>query len=79
MKTVSANLPDALATQLKALAVAFNISKDELVTRSLEAYLSGLAKAAEFQPIGCGLWQDREDLRDSVSWVRKPRQAEWHR
>lgn len=26
-----------------------------------------------------GMWQDREDMRDSTAWVRSLRQREWER
>jgi hypothetical protein len=36
---------------------------------------SGKSKLAE-EPF-VGLWENREDLRDSTAWVRKVRQQEW--
>ena len=25
-----------------------------------------------------GIWKDRDDMRDSVDWVKKTRQEHWH-
>lgn len=79
MRTISAKLPDRLAAQLKALAAALKVSEDELIARSLEEYLSKLAQRDEFEPIGFGMWKDREEMKDSTQWVRKLRETEWHR
>jgi hypothetical protein len=79
MKTISAKLPDKLANQLKALAATLNISEDELIARSLEEYLSKLEQPNDFEPIGFGMWKEREDMRDSTAWVRKLRETEWRR
>ncbi|NUM56468.1 MAG: hypothetical protein HUU46_22785 [Candidatus Hydrogenedentes bacterium] len=27
----------------------------------------------------CGMWADREDMKDSAAWVRKIRETEWRR
>jgi len=36
---------------------------------------SGKSKLAEDPFVG--LWEDREDLRDSTAWIRTVRQQEW--
>jgi len=79
MKTVSAKLPDRLAARLKAMAAALKVSVDELIARSLEEYLAKLERMDDFDPIGFGMWKDREEMKDSAAWVRKLRETEWHR
>jgi predicted transcriptional regulator len=76
MKTVLAKLPDELASQLKTLAARLKISEDELIARSLEAYLSTLDESREFQPHGFGMWKDRKGMKDSAAWVRRLREGD---
>ena len=49
-----------------------------LYVRSQRSHLpkrSGKPRLAEETFVG--LWENREDLRDSTAWVRKVRQREW--
>ena len=78
MKTVFAKLPDALTARLKALAATLKVPVDELIARSLEEYLAKLEKIDDFEPIGFGMWKDREEMEDSAAWVRRLRETEWY-
>lgn len=56
--------------------------------RRIERYISFLRKAEKHEPKAVstksfrdekffGMWKDREDMKDSVAWVRKIRNEHW--
>lgn len=79
MKGISMKLPDELALKLETLAKKLLIPEEEIIAHSLEEYLAKLEKMDEFEPIGFGMWKDREDMKDPAAWVRKLRETEWRR
>jgi len=71
------------------------VSKDNIIEDSLREYLSKLEQnkleelmslrvkrsnqKENFNPVGFGMWKDREDMDDSAQWVRNFREREWKR
>jgi len=76
MKRIVADLPDDLASTLKALSQRLGITEKELVAQSVKAYLKALDETGKLKAIGFGMWKDREDMKDSTQWVRKLRETE---
>lgn len=76
MKGISIKLPDELALKLGTLAKELKISEEEIIARSLEEYLAKLEKMDELEPIGFGMWKDREGMKDPAAWVRSLRETE---
>lgn len=86
MREISAILSDEIALKLEVLSKEMNISKNTIIEDSLQEYLSKLGKnkseeypKGHFNPVGFGMWKDREDMEDSAQWVRNLREKEWKR
>ena len=67
---------------LEQLTKTTGLSTSELVKKSLlslqHLIQENTPKKIANQPF-VGMWQDREDMQDSVSWVRELRTQEWKR
>ena len=86
MREISAVLSDEIAKKLEVLSKEMDISKDTIIEDSLREYLSKLeqnvsekVRKGHFNPVGFGMWKDREEMEDSAQWVRNLREKEWKR
>jgi len=65
------------------LAQALGVPLEELLQRSLAAYVAQAkaAAAAEpaFEPMGFGMWADRPARQDAATWVADLRERAWTR
>jgi hypothetical protein len=76
-----------IAQKLEQASIKLGISEANIIRFSLIEYLSREEVALvgesepkfDFDPKGFGMWADREDMEDSVTWVRKLREQEWNR
>ena len=86
MREISAVLSDEIVAKLDVLSSEMDVSKDTIIEDSLREYLSKLeqnrsekVQKVHFNPVGFGMWKDREDMEDSAQWVRNLREKEWKR
>jgi hypothetical protein len=86
MREISAVLSDEIASKLEVLSKEIEVSKDTIIEDSLREYLSKLEQnkpekvlKGNFNPVGFGMWKDREDMDDSAQWVKNLREKEWKR
>ena len=95
MREISAVLSDEIVAKLDVLSSEMDVSKDTIIEDSLREYLSKLEQnrsekvmslrakqsnqKVHFNPVGFGMWKDREDMEDSAQWVRNLREREWKR
>ncbi|MFQ6042120.1 MAG: hypothetical protein ACE5PV_14785 [Candidatus Poribacteria bacterium] len=95
MREISAVLSDEISLKLEVLSKEMDISKETIIEYSLREYLSKLERnrsekvmslrakqsnqEGHFNPVGFGMWKDREDMKDSAKWVRTLREKEWKR
>lgn len=86
MKEILAVLSDEIISRLEVLSKEMGVPEDNIIEDSLREYLSKLEKdkperypKRHFNPVGFGMWKDREDMKDSAQWVRSLREKEWKR
>jgi hypothetical protein len=72
-------VPDEEFATLEHLAQALGVSVEELLKRSIAAYLSQIQAELTFEPIGFGMWADRPEMQDAAKWVADLREREWTR
>ncbi|HGJ65104.1 TPA: hypothetical protein ENS27_06910 [bacterium] len=86
-KTIRITMPNDMAQKLEQVSMKLGISETVLIKNITARYLglslgSNLVEESEqkfdFDPIGFGMWADREDMEDSVTWVQKIREQEWN-
>lgn len=90
-KTITITMPDDTAQILEQTSIKLGISETDIINLSIAEYLSSKEAVMriatnivgesepkfDFDPIGFGMWANREDMEDSVTWVRKLREQEW--
>ena len=86
MREISAILSDEIVSQLEVLSMKMKLSRNTIIENSLREYLSKLEQSKDeedppehFNPVGFGMWKDREEMDDSAQWVRNLREREWKR
>ena len=79
MKELRAVVSDDEFTELDQLAQALGVSMEELVKRSLAAYVAQTKAKPSFEPIGSGMWANRPEMQDAAKWVAELRHREWTR
>ena len=79
MKELRAVISDEEFATLEHLARDLGVSLEELVRRSLTAYLAQAKAEPAFEPIGFGMWADRPEMEDAATWVAELRHREWAR
>jgi hypothetical protein len=77
MKELRAVVSDEEFATFEHLAHELGVSLEELVKRSLAAYLAQAEPA--FEPIGFGMWANRPEMQDAAKWVAELRRREWTR
>ena len=79
MQELRLMLSNEEAAELERLAQALGVTREELLQRSLAAYLQQVKAALTFEPIGFGMWADRPEMQDAAKWVADLREREWRR
>lgn len=79
MKELRAVVSDHEFAELEHLARALGVSMEELVKRSLAAYVAQAQAKPAFEPIGSGMWANRPEMQDGAKWVAELRHREWTR
>jgi hypothetical protein len=79
MKELRVAVSDEEFTTLEHLAQALGVSVEELLKRSIVAYLPQAQAELPFEPIGFGMWADRPEMQDAAKWVNDLREREWRR
>jgi Ribbon-helix-helix protein, copG family len=79
MKELRAVISDEQFATLEHLAQDLGVSLEELVRRSLTAYLAQVKAEPAFEPIGFGMWADRPEMQDAANWGAELRHREWAR
>ena len=79
MKKLHVEVSDEEFATLEQLAQALGVSVEELLKRSVAAYLPQAQAALTFEPIGFGMWADRPEMQDAAKWVDDLREREWTR
>jgi transcriptional regulator with XRE-family HTH domain len=79
MKELRVEVPDEEFATLEHLAQALGVSVEELLKRSITAYLPQVQAELTFEPIGFGMWADRPEMQDAAKWVADLREREWTR
>ena len=79
MKELRAIVSDDEFAELEHLALALGVPMEELVKRSLAAYVAHAKSEPAFEPIGYGMWAKRPEMQDAAKWVAELRHGEWPR
>jgi hypothetical protein len=77
MKQITATLADDQVHRLEELAKQAGLTLEDLVVRSIEAHLERVETALTFDPVGAGMWENREQMHNSTQWVDKLREQDW--
>ena len=79
MQELRVEVSDEEFATLEHLAQALGVSVEELLKRSIAAYLPQVQAELAFEPIGFGMWADRPEMQDAPKWVADLREREWTR
>jgi hypothetical protein len=79
MKELRIMVSDEEGAELEHLAQALGVTLEELLKRSVAAYLAQVKAGLAFEPIGFGMWADRPEMQDAVKWVADLRERQWKR
>lgn len=79
MKELRATVSDEDFAELEHLAQALGVPLDELLHRSITAYLTQVKAARAVEPLGFGMWADRPEMQDAAKWVADLRERTWQR
>jgi hypothetical protein len=71
MKKVSVDVSDEEFATLEQLAQALGVSVEELLKRSIAAYLPQAKAEFTFEPIGFGMWANHPEMQDAAKWVEE--------
>jgi hypothetical protein len=71
---------DGLGTAgLEHLAQVLGVPLEELLRRSVAAYLTQVKAERAVEPLGFGMWADRPEMQDAAKWVADLRKRVWRR
>src|SRR5262249_52738906 len=79
MKELRATVSDEDFAELEHLAQVLGIPLEELLLRSVAAYLTQVKAERADEPIGFGMWADRPEMQDAAKWVADLRERAWRR
>jgi antitoxin (DNA-binding transcriptional repressor) of toxin-antitoxin stability system len=79
MKELRIMVSDEEGAELEHLAQALGVTLEELLKRSVAAYLPQVKAELTFEPIGFGMWADRPEMQDAAKWVADLRERQWKR
>ena len=79
MKELRIVVSDEEFAELEHCAQALGVPLEEVLQRSVAAYLPQVQADLTFEPIGFGMWADRPEMQDAAKWVADLREQEWTR
>ena len=79
MKELRVVVSDEEFAELEHHAQTLGVPLEELLQRSVAAYLLQVQADFTFEPIGFGMWADRPEMQDAAKWVADLREQEWRR
>jgi hypothetical protein len=79
MKELRATASDEEFAELEHLAQVLGVPLEELLRRSIVAYLTQIKAECAVDPIGFGMWADRPEMQDAAKWVADLRERAWTR
>jgi len=79
MKELHTVISDEEFAELEHFAQTLGVSMEELLKRSLAAYMAQAQAEPSFEPIGFGMWANRPEMQDAAKWVADLRHREWTR
>lgn len=79
MKELRIVVSDEEWAELEHLTQTLGVTVEELLKRSVAAYLPQVKAELTFEPIGFGMWADRPEMQDAAKWVSDLREQEWKR
>lgn len=79
MKELRVVVSDEQFAELERCAQTLGVPLEELLQRSVAAYLLQVQADTTFEPIGFGMWADRPEMQDAAKWVADLREREWTR
>jgi len=65
--------------ELEHLAQVLGVPLEELLRRSVAAYLTQVKAERAVEPIGFGMRADRPEMQDAAKWVADLRERAWTR
>jgi hypothetical protein len=68
MKELRITVSDEEGAELEHLTQALGVTLEELLKRSVAAYLPQVKAELTFEPIGFGMWADRPEMQDAPKW-----------
>ena len=68
MKELRIVVSDEEWAELEHLTQALGVTVEELLKRSVAAYLPQVKAELTFEPIGFGMWADRPEMQDAPKW-----------
>lgn len=79
MRELRVVVSDEEFAALEQVAQAQGVPLEELLKRSLAAYVAQVQAEPAFEPVGFGMWADRPEMQDAATWVADLREREWTR
>jgi len=79
MKELRIMVSDEEGAELEHISQALGVTLEELLKRSVAAYLPQVKAELTFEPIGFGMWADRPEMQDAAKWVADLRERQWKR
>lgn len=79
MKELHATVSEEEYAELEHLAQVLGVPLEELLRRSITAYLTQVKAERAAEPIGFGMWADRPEMQDAAKWVADLRERAWRR
>lgn len=79
MKELRAAVSDEEFAELEHLAQVLGVPLEELLLRSVAAYLAQVKAERAVEPLGLGMWADRPEMQDAAKWVADLRERAWRR
>jgi len=79
MKELRVEVSDEEFATLEHLAQVLGVSVEEVLKRSIAAYLPQVQAELTFEPIGFAMWANRPEMQDAAKWVADLREREWTR
>ena len=71
MKELRIVVSDEEWAELEHLTQALGVTVEELLKRSVAAYLPQVKADLTFGPIGFGMWADRPEMQDAAKWATR--------
>jgi len=77
MKELHATVSDEECAELEHLAQVLGVRLEELLLRSVAAYLTQIKAERAVEPLGFGMWADRPEMHDAAQGVADLRERAW--